>query len=99
MEDVNKKIQKAKKLQDDIAQLKNFINLCNNGHQYSEQHKGQNKFRSLTVSADIWTGSQNPNYKESILNHDTIKLIIIATELLLKDRLKEQEDELTSMFK
>ena len=59
---LEQKIQKANSLKQEINDIKDFIEIIVDGQKYDERYNGQNYFRGISLSAEIWTGTQTCDY-------------------------------------
>ena len=95
---LEQKIQKANSLKQEINDIKDFIKIIVDGQKYDERYNGQNYFRGISLSAEIWTGTQTCDYNRKMNNTDTIKSFVNAGLEQLKVLLKEKQEELEKMF-
>ena len=94
LEEINKKsgamdkLEKANNLREEIKQIESFLRLLKRGNKFEKDYGQWNAFTSMTISANIWTGSDNPNYHKVIENKEAMNAcaesMIIALEKLLK---------------
>ena len=95
---IEQKIQKDNSLKQEINDLKEFISLIEEGQKYDERYKGQNKFRGISLSAEIWTGTQTCDYNRKLNYFETIKSFVNSGVEQLRVILQEKEEELLKMF-
>lgn len=98
-------LNQANNLKQKIDTLKDFIALAENGNKFDSKWKEQNKFAKITISADIWTGSQTATYEKSIFEsnmedpHNVIADIIAVALPLLKLKLENLKMKMSQFLK
>lgn len=96
---MNEKLKKANKLSEDIEKLKDFKDLCEQGGAFSEKYQKQNTFQGLSISAKIWTGSDNPRYEKGFSIESVVKEIADAIIPILETNIQKFEKELNEIIK
>jgi hypothetical protein len=102
--DVQEKIKKAEKLGEVISRMESFIKLAHKAQEIDEVNKknnelkGINRFVGCTISAYISTGSQSPQYKETIIDDNVIVSLMTGGLSCLEENLKTRKEELEKMF-
>ena len=91
-------LNKANELREQVDELQSFIELIENGQLFDKRYNGQNEFIQISLSADIWTGSDNPNYTRNLKNSDSIKLFVNSGIETLKKLKEEKEREFRLLF-
>lgn len=94
---MNEKLQQANKLSEEITELEGFIKLAKEGAGANEY--GKNKFGGLSISAYIWTGSDNPVYQKRIESDEAITVFVIAGIKELESLLEKKKIMLSNIFK
>jgi len=102
MNEITKKINKAKDLNDCLDRTKAFLELL----QESQEATGDNKWdkinnlHSIKIGANICTGSQSPHYDEAIYSDiEFINTIAKTLMPLCEDRIKNIWEELNNLIK
>ncbi len=98
--DIEQKIERVNKLKRMIDEIKDFKHQCEIGGQFSETHQKQNHFSELLLSANIWTGSQDPRREKklSYINGETIKRVATSIISILEEDSEELKVELNKLF-
>ena len=93
------KLKLANELKKQIEEVKDFIGLLETGGELSKEFKKPNQFTQLYISANIWTGSDNPPYNERIHNPEIIKKCADSMIIVLREILSQKEIEFENIFK
>ena len=93
------RLLKANALEEEIAQLTEFLELIKNGQKFNTTYNKQNCFEELTLKARICTGSDSPLYTRSLRIREMIDLFIEAGVDQLEILLKAKEIEFERIFK
>ena len=96
--ETKEKIRIVKKLEEEIDNLESFIDLAKIGDIFDTKYNGQNMFTGLNISANIYTGTDNPRYEKGIREGETISAFIKAGLQTLESILKLKKEELEGMF-
>lgn len=93
------KLEKANQLEKEIKELEDFISLIEEGQKYNEDHKHQNLFRAVNLSAWICTGSDSPMYDKSLTGNKMVIDFVNAGLKSLDSSLEQKKEEFENMFK
>lgn len=96
---INEKIERARKVNNYLSQAEKMLDLAKNGGIMSEQYKKLNTFRGISLSAFIWTGSDNPRYSQELDDTDAIKELANALIAPLEKKIQQYKEELDSLIK
>lgn len=103
--DIQEKILKANRLNEEIHGMKDFISLARSAQIVDEKNarnnelNGVNRFSFCTISARISTGTQSPRYEKTMVDNEAIVCLITAGLIGVEEKLKDKEKELEELLK
>lgn len=95
---MEEKIKVVNNLNRKIDELKSLLCLLENSNIESRYDSKMNVFKELTVSAYVWTGTQNPINEKKLTDVDTINECSEAIKTILRMNIGRYEVELEGYF-
>ena len=95
---MNEKLQKLNNLKNEIDEVSQFLDLLKIGDVYNIKYKGQNNFTTLIIKADVWTGTDNPEYRQTIDSSSIISEIVKVMIPILEIKKRQLESEFTNLL-
>lgn len=102
--DIQVKIKRINKLNDEISDIRKFVELAKEAQNIDEKHaknnelNGINKFIRCSILAYISTGSQSPKYDAVMTGDDIIVALMTAGLTGVEEKLKEKTEELIGLL-